>query len=113
MSGDGPTASTSPESDEIRAVSRASAAASSERSRARFARSIACCIKSSLISLSLFGRYECLMHHRPVTGNECSLHDLVIPIDFQRLAVLVEKQGDEVEDRKSTRLNSSHVRISY
>src|SRR5690606_13581453 len=93
-SGEGPTASTSPVPVSLvtRAASRAKAAASSDRLLARLASSIACCIRSSLISLPLSGRCERGVNHGPVAGHQGPLHDLVFPVDLERLGLLVEKQ---------------------
>src|SRR5207249_12255631 len=48
--------------------------------------------------------------HRPQAA---SRRDAQKGIAFSELAVLVAAAGDERPDRKSTRLNSSHVSISY
>src|SRR3989442_3270624 len=47
-------------------------------------------------------------------GQAASLNNFVVEVDV-RLAILhdAEQQRADVADRKSTRLNSSHVRISY
>src|SRR5690606_39601720 len=56
-------------------------------------------------------------HRLFIVVGPCSIHDLKAAREYaERLKVLAEKVSDSlflVIDRKSTRLNSSHVKISY
>src|SRR2546430_7893910 len=60
-----------------------------------------------------------ISHHRLVAGRPVARHDRgVLPREIQKLVGAADHSVDaaaidEIEDRKSTRLNSSHSQISY